>query len=169
MKSFDRCLWCYRPNQDRPFVVVLSQAAYPEAFRHRPCEPYVVSGPRGPEKHLCRPYTHYEREAFKARWTAIKTTPAYPLDRGIAHYVQLCRDQNLGTVFCCDGHGLKNGYIAFYDKADAEAARLLLKETHPVGVQPKPHHLLGKLFLLWIPATSIHNPEQPRRRGTRLA
>ena len=155
-KVFDYCFFCFRRNRGTvPKTHFYRSSTWITA---RFCKGNASGG-------SCKTYSPEDRKVMKWRWTELNDKVIENIDSGILNPVILCKVAGIPTIFSCDGHFVRDGYVAFYDEADAKRAMALPLADGVLQLVPKHHKILGTVYYVYIPKTSLTDVKvKPKKR-----
>lgn len=156
VKKFERCFICSRPNPHRPqvrYVIIRGDTAYD--ITSRPCGDTLND--------RCPPFTEEERRNPEIRKHWVRLGDPEDIEPGIREIVLACNERGLETMWSCDGHGTKNGYIDFYEEAHCDQAIKLFLTLRP-HKELRKTKILGEHYRMIIPRSNIVGAEPRKKR-----
>jgi hypothetical protein len=111
---------------------------------------YVIRAPWCNASLRCSPLTSEERASIdmRAYHTRLTAEMVERLDAGVREAVIRCRTQGWPTLFSCDGHGKKHGYITFWEREHRDEALAFLGA---VEAEDRPNRFFGMFYNLRLP------------------
>ena len=139
-----RCFVCGRPNVHRPEQhYVREHMGKNYDVINRPCFDERFKTP-------CLPLTDEDKQdpVVKEHWT--KPPPLDHLDEGVRDIIRKCLEEGIATIFSCDGHKTRAGYVEFYTLEGRDRALELFKDLQPWPGQ-RTTRVFGTIYRMLIP------------------